>query len=314
VEQPAIDLFAQLGWITGNLFGEFAHGMSIEGRASKRDAILPKRLKSTLKRLNPSLPDPALDEAYAALVRDRSAIDPIRANAEVHALARNGVPVEMRGRGGERKTEIARVVDWDDPQANDFFLASQVWFAGELYTKRADLVGFVNGLPLLFIELKASHKAMADAYDGNLSDYRTTIPHVFAPNAFVILSNGVEAVLGAPYAPREFFAEWKKIDDEEEKGVVSLDTLLRGTCRPARFLDLVENFVAFEEGKLGLTKKLAKNINCSASTARSRRWTRWGRTRAGWASSGIRRGRARACRCCSSPARCCARHPATGRS
>jgi type I restriction enzyme R subunit len=259
VEQPATDLFAKLGWSTGNLFGEFAHGLSAEGRASKRDAILPNRLKGALKRLNPALPDTALDEAFATLTRDRGAIDPIRANAEVHALIRNGVPVEVRGPGGERKTEIARVVDWDDPAANDFFLASQVWLAGELYTKRADLVGFVNGLPLLFVELKASHKAMADAYDGNLSDFRATIPHVFTPNAFVILSNGIEAVLGAPYAPLEFFAEWKRIDDEEEAGVVSLDTLIRGTCRPARFLDLVENFIAFEDEKLGLVKKLAKN-------------------------------------------------------
>jgi type I restriction enzyme, R subunit len=259
VEKPAIDLFADLGWTTGNLFGEFAHGTSAESRASKRDAILPKRLKDALKRLNRALPDTALDEAYAALVRDRSAIDPIRANTEIHELIRDGVKVEVRGPEGARITEIVRVIDWNDPKANDFFLASQVWFAGELYTKRADLVGFVNGLPLLFVELKASHRAMADAYNGNLTDYRATIPHVFTPNAFVILSNGLDAVLGAPYSPLEFFNEWKRIDGEEEEGVVSLDTLIRGTCRVARFLDLVENFIAFEEGKHGLTKKLAKN-------------------------------------------------------
>ncbi|MBV8443932.1 MAG: type I restriction endonuclease subunit R, partial [Hyphomicrobiales bacterium] len=259
VERPAIELFAELGWTTGSLFGEFAHGASAEGRASKRDAILPNRLKAALKRLNPCLPDPALDDAFTLLTRDRGAIDPIRANSEAHGLARNGMPVDVRGKGGERKTEIVRVIDWDKPEANDFFLASQVWFAGELYSKRADLVGFVNGLPLLFVELKASHKAMADAYHGNLSDYRTTIPQVFTPNAFVVLSNGLEAVLGAPYAPFELFNEWKRIDDEEEAGVVSLDSLIRGTCRPARFLDLVENFIAFEEGKLGLVKKVAKN-------------------------------------------------------
>jgi type I restriction enzyme R subunit len=259
VEQPAIELFGELGWATGNLFGEFAHGASAEGRASKRDVILPSRLKAALRRLNRSLPDAALEEAYAILTRERGAIDPIRANAEVHALIRNGVPVEVRGKSGERKTEIVRVIDWDDPQANDFFLASQVWFAGELYTKRADLVGFVNGLPLLFMELKASHKAMADAYNGNLADYCATIAHVFTPCAFVALSNGLEAVLGAPHAPLEFFNEWKRNDEEEEAGVVSLDTLIKGTCRPARFLDDVENFIAFEEGKLGLVKKVAKN-------------------------------------------------------
>ena len=163
VEQPAINLFAELGWTPGNLFGEFAHGVSAEGRASKRDVVLPNRLRAALTRLNPSLPDAALDDAYAILTRDRGAIDAIRANAEVHALMRNGIPIEVRGKDGERKTETARVVDWENPQANDFFLASQIWLAGELYTKRADLVGFVNGLPLLFVELKASHKAMADA-------------------------------------------------------------------------------------------------------------------------------------------------------
>ncbi len=96
VEQPAIDLFAELGWATANLFGEFAHAASAEGRASKRDAILPNRLKSALKRLNAALPQQALDDAFAELTRDRRAIDPIRANAEVHALIRNGAPVEVR--------------------------------------------------------------------------------------------------------------------------------------------------------------------------------------------------------------------------
>jgi type I restriction enzyme R subunit len=259
VEKPAIKLFASLGWQTADLFAEFSgKGGSAEGRASKRDAVLPNRLRLALKRLNPALPQEALDDALSTLTRERGAIDPIRANAEVHDLLRKGVAIAVRGPDGTRKTEIVRIIDWDNPEANDFFLASQVWFAGELYTRRADLVGFVNGLPLLFAELKTSWKAMADAYNGNLSDYRTAIPQVFVPNAFVILSNGLEAVLGAPYAPLEYFNEWKRIDDEEEPGIVSLDTLIKGTCRPARFLDIVENFIAFEEGKHGLVKKLAK--------------------------------------------------------
>ena len=244
---------------TANLMGEFAGGESSEGRASKRDAILPNRLRLALKRLNPDLPQEALDDAYSAITRERGAIDPIRANAEIHELLRDGVKVEIRGPGGARIKETVRVIDWETPEQNDFFLASQVWFAGELYTKRADLVGFVNGLPLLFIELKASHRAMADAYTGNLSDYRATIPHVFTPNAFVILSNGLEAVLGGAQAPLEYFNEWKRIDDEEEPGVVSLDTLIKGTCRPARFLDIIENFIAFEEGKHGLDQETREN-------------------------------------------------------
>ena len=262
VEQPAIDLFRELGWQTANLMGEFggkAGGVkSTEGRESKRDAVLPNRLRLALQRLNPGLPDTAIEEACIALTSSRVALDPVRANAELHGLLLNGVKVTVRRPDGVLHDETVRVIDWEHPEANDFLLASQVWFAGELYTRRADLVGFVNGLPLLFIELKTSWKAMADAYNGNLNDYRGAIPHVFVPNAFVILSNGVEAVLGGAQAPLEYFNEWKRIDDEEEAGVVSLDTLIRGTCRPARFLDIIENFMAFEEGERGLIKKLCK--------------------------------------------------------
>jgi len=221
VEQPAIELFAKLGRTTGSLFGEFSGGASAEGRSSKRDEILPNRLRLALKRLNPAFPQEALDDAFSILTCERGAIDPIRANAGVHDLLRQGVAVDVRGPDGARKTEIVRVVEWQNPEKNVFFLASQVWFAGELYTKRADLVGFVNGLPLLFVELKASHKAMADAYNDNLTDYRATIPHVFTPNAFVILSNGLDAVLGASYAliagkeerTREVFGDYVSIYD-----------------------------------------------------------------------------------------------------
>ena len=259
VERPAKALFGALGWTLGDLYAEFAGGRSAEGRASMRDAILPNRLRAALKALNPALPQEALDDAFTELTRDRRAIDPIRANAEVLKLLRDGVDVAVRRGAGEPKTETVRVIDWEAPDANNFFLASQVWFSGDLYKRRADLVGFVNGVPLLFVELKAAHKALEDAFNDNLADYRVAIPHVFAFNAFVILSNGLKAVLGCAEAPLEYFNEWKRIDDEEEPGVVNLETLIRGTCRPARFLDLVENFIAIEEGKQGLVKKLARN-------------------------------------------------------
>jgi type I restriction enzyme R subunit len=263
VEQPAVDLFQKLGWQTTNLWTEFGGlaggGKSPEGRKSKREFFLPNRLRLALQKLNPGLPETALGHAFSALTRNREAIDPIRANGELTELIRNGVKVAVRSADGVLRDETIRIIDWENPEANDFLLASQVWFAGDLYTRRADLVGFVNGLPLLFVELKASWKAMADAYNGNLADYRATIPHVFVPNAFVILSNGIEAVLGGAQAPLEYFNEWKRVDDEDEPGVVSLDTLIKGTCRPTRFLDIVENFIVFEEDKHGLVKKLAKN-------------------------------------------------------
>lgn len=259
VEQPAINLFAELEWQTANLFGEFAAGKSSEGRESKREAFLPIRLKAALAKLNPTLPASAIEDAFAEITRERSSLDPVRANAELHDVLLNGVKVDIREAGNAARLETLRVIDWQDPGTNDFLIASQVWFAGDLYTRRADLVGFINGLPLLLIELKGLHRALSDAYDGNLTDYRWAIPQVFTSLGFVILSNGIDARLGAPLADLDHFAAWKKIDDEEEEGRISLETLIRGTCRPARFLDLLENFIAFQEDKAGLVKKLAKN-------------------------------------------------------
>ena len=134
------------------------------------------------------------------------------------------------------------------------------------YTRRIDLIGFVNGIPLLFIELKASHVNLKHAYDDNLRDYKDTIPHLFWYNGLIVLSNGSKALVGSITSPWEHFNEWKKINSEGEEGIISLDTVLRGTCTPERLLDLVENFTLFKiaaaekGGKAGgLVKILAKN-------------------------------------------------------
>jgi len=259
IEQPAIDLFAQLGWETINLFGEFSGGRSTEGRESRRDVFLPIRLKTALKKLNADLPDNAIDEAYKTLVSERPHIEPVRASREIYELIKDGVKVKVRNPAGEIRDETAHVIDWEQVTNNEFLLASQVWFAGDLYTRRADLVGFVNGIPLLLAEIKGIFHNLKDAYEKNITDYRATIPQAFVPCAAVLISNGLDARLGSPLAPYEYFAEWKKVDDENEIGVASLETMIRAVGRPHRFLDIVENFIAFEEEKRGLVKKLAKN-------------------------------------------------------
>jgi type I restriction enzyme R subunit len=139
------------------------------------------------------------------------------------------------------------------------FSSQQVWFQGELYKRRADLVGFVNGLPLLLIELKGPAENVKDAFDNNIRSYRNDIPQVFAYNAAVIVSNGMETKVGATYAPYEHFVEWKKAESEDELPAAGLEVAIRGMGAPERLLDLVENFVAYEKGKGGLIKKLAKN-------------------------------------------------------
>jgi type I restriction enzyme R subunit len=258
VEGPAIELFQSLGWGHANLYQEFSRE-SPEGRRTMREAVLPNRLWAALQRLNPHLSPEALNEAAAEITRDRSAMLPTDANAEIYRLLKDGIPVHVRGEDGEQKTETARVIDWRDPSANNFLLGQQVWFQGELYKRRADLVGFVNGLPLLFIELKGPGENVRDAFHNNIRSYRTDVPRVFAYNAVVIVSNGIETKVGATHAPYEHFVDWKKAISEDELPAAGLEIAIRGVGAPARFLDLVENFVAYENGKGGLTKKLAKN-------------------------------------------------------
>lgn len=258
VEQPAIDLFADLGWQTMNCFCEkFGPGGTI-GRETSSDVVLVDRLRSALARLNPHLSKEALGSAIETLTRDRSAMSAANANQEVHKLIKDGVKVSIREDDAER-VETVRVIDWNNPRNNDYFLASQLWISGEIYNRRADLVGFVNGLPLVFVELKASHKRLEYAFQNNFHDYKNTIPQLFWYNAFVILSNGSRSRIGSITSEWEHFAEWKKINKEGEEGIVSLETIIRGTCDPSKLLDLVENFILFWETKGGLAKILAKN-------------------------------------------------------
>jgi type I restriction enzyme R subunit len=134
----------------------------------------------------------------------------------------------------------------------------QLEVVGELYNRRPDVVGFVNGIPLVFFELKAHHTDLRNAYNDNLKDYKDTIPHIFHNNAFIILSNGTDAKVGTVTSPYKFFLEWKRIEEDEE-GIVSLDTMLRGTCAPHRLMDLFENFLLFDESRGDVVKLMAKN-------------------------------------------------------
>ena len=260
VEQPAIALFESLGWKTINAYGEFDHGTSILGRETKAEVILKSHLRLALLRLNPDVAVESIHLAIEELARDRSRMAPVAANREIYLLLKSGIRVPIADPDGDGDTvEVVRVVDWETATNNDFLLCSQFWVTGEMHTRRADLVGFVNGLPLLFIELKATHRRLETAWKDNLRDYKDTVPQLFWANAFIILSNGSQSRLGTLSAGWEHFADWKKIGSESEAGQVSLETMLRGVCDPARFLDLVENFTLFQEAPGGLIKLTAKN-------------------------------------------------------
>ena len=240
-------------------FEEILGPVGTLGRDSQSEPVLGHRLRGSLRILNSDLPEAALDAAVEQLVEDRSAMDRVRANSDVYALLRDGAKMETTKADGESQTVTVRFVDWNNADANDWLAVSQFWIVGDMYKRRADVVLFVNGIPLVLVELKVSHKNIRDAYDGNLRDYRDTVPHLFWFNAFVMLSNGADTRVGSTFAPWGHFADWKRINSEGEQGVVSLETALRGTCEPQRLLDLVENFTAFTERPGGLVKVLAKN-------------------------------------------------------
>ena len=241
-----------------NCFYErFGQGGSI-GREDTAQVVLVPRLRMALQRLNPLLPPEPLHLAIQALTRDRSVMSLARASQETYSMLKNGVKVSYQADGME-KTENVKLIDWRTPQNNDYFLASQLWVTGELYKRRADLVGFVNGIPLVFIELKASHRRLENAFQDNLRDYKNTIPQLFWYNAFIILSNGSGSRIGSITSEWEHFSEWKRINEEGENGIVSLETMIRGTCDPGKLLDLAENFILFQEVAGGTNKILAKN-------------------------------------------------------
>ena len=259
VERPAMRLLSELGWEVVDGFDEDLGPTGTLGRDSKSEPVLVHRLSDALRALNPGMPQSALDEAANQLIQDRSAKDRVRANQDVYGLLRDGAKVEIAGDDGERQMETVQFVNWDRASANDWLAVSQFWISGDMYNRRADVVLFVNGIPLVLVELKVSHKNVRDAFDKNLRDYRDAVPHLFWFNAFVMLSNGGETLVGSTYAVWGHFAEWKKINSEGEQGVVSLETALKGTCQPQRLLDLVGNFTAFVERPGGLVKALAKN-------------------------------------------------------
>jgi type I restriction enzyme R subunit len=259
VEQPSIALFAQLGWQTANCFDETFGSHGTLRRETSSEVLLLSRLRPALARLNPQLRPEALELAIEELNRDRSLMSPAQANRQVYELLKAGVKVTYQDKGGAETVETVYLVDWDNPYNNDYFLASQFWISGELHKRRADLLGFVNGIPLVFIELKAAHRRLENAYKRNLRDYKDTIPHLFWYNGIILLSNGSATQVGSLTSPWEHFSEWKKINSEGERGIVSLETAVRGVCEPARLLDILENFTLFAEARGGLRKLIAKN-------------------------------------------------------
>lgn len=231
------------------------------GRSDKREVILADRLRAALERLNPQVPADVLDQALAELLLPRTAMTLVAANRQMDALLRDGVPVtyepETGPQAGQTVTERLRVIDFDapNPQAgrNHYLAVTQLWVRGEHGYRRPDMLLYVNGLPLVFIELKNSNVKLRAAFEDNLTTYKSEIPQLFTTNALCVLSNGIETKLGSLTAQWEHFFTWLRVDDEKEaldrKAIaaqgLSVERVVAGLLRPERLLDYMENFCIF---------------------------------------------------------------------
>jgi len=261
-EKPAIETFQSLGYKYLNCYHEVFNedpNLATLGRKTPMDVVLIPRLKSSLIFLNPEVSLEVIEQAIEKITMDLSNLNPVVANKEIYSMLMKGIDIEVRRAEGELEIENVKIIDFEEPNNNDFFLASQFWVTGQMYKRRADLVGFVNGLPLIFIELKASYRKLENAFTDNLSDYKETIPQIFWFNAFIILSNSSEAKVGTITADWDYFTEWKKINSEGEEGIVSLETTIKGLCEKNRFIDILENFILYQNMDGSMVKIMAKN-------------------------------------------------------
>lgn len=228
------------------------------GRTSYREILLTRYFRQALQKLNPWITPIQLDEAQKKMESHLSTASLMQINEEKYTLIRDGIPVTVKRPGGKTEEKNAMVIDFHNLENNHFLAVQELKIHGELYRRRTDIVGFVNGIPLLFIELKKTTVDVQNAYTDNYTDYLDTIPHLFYYNAFLILSNGLEAKVGTLGSKYEFFHEWKRLS-EEEKGSVALEVMLRGICKKENFLDLLENFILFDHSDGHTVKILARN-------------------------------------------------------
>jgi type I restriction enzyme R subunit len=260
VESAALAWLEAVGW-------QVAHGpdiapdMPTAERRGYGEVVLAQRLRDALARLNPQLSTEALEDAFRKLTRPEGA-DLIQRNRAVHRLLVNGVNVEYRTAEGEIRGAQVRVIDFDELTNNDWLAVNQFSVVENKHSRRPDVVLFVNGLPLAVVELKnpADEDATIWTAFQQLQTYKAEIPSLFATNAVLVVSDGVEAWVGTLTASREWFKPWRTIGGETlaPETVPQLQVVIEGLFAPRRFLDLVRDFIVFEdEGGARLVKKMA---------------------------------------------------------
>lgn len=249
----------ELGWDVQFAYNKEVLGKDgTFGRTSYKEILLKRYFNAALKKFNPWINDEQILEAQRILENRLSTSSLLQINEEKYFFIRDGIKVTVKKPNGETEKQTAALIDFKNPQNNYFLAVKELKIHGDLYRRRTDIVGFVNGIPLLFVELKKTTVDVQNAYEDNYTDYQDTIPHLFYYNAFVMLSNGTEAKVGTLGSKYEFFHEWKRLA-EAERGSVALETMLRGICKKENFLDLFENFILFDHSGGNTAKILARN-------------------------------------------------------
>lgn len=254
-------LESKLGWESVYAYDNETFGeKGLLGRKDDKHIVLRKFLKPALEKLNPNLPNEAYEEAMDK-IEEKSFLEKIvQINKEKYDLIRDGVQVQFRNKEGKLDKKRLRVIEFDPGKVNDnhFLCVRELWIRGDIYRRRADIVCFVNGLPLIFMELKTIYKNIRHAFDKNYSDYKDTVPHLFHHNALVVLANGLDAKLGSISSKFEHFHEWKRLE-EGDAGIVEMETLLKGVFNKNSLIDIFENFILFDESSGKLAKIVARN-------------------------------------------------------
>ncbi len=228
------------------------------GRTSYHEIVLKRYLRQALLKNNDWLTEDECTTAIKTLCAYTASATLMQINEEKYKLLRDGIPVQCKKSDGTFETRTAKIFDFEHPEENHFLAIKEMKIHGDLYRRRTDIVGFVNGIPLLFVELKKQTVDVQDAYTCNYTDYLSTISQLFHFNAFLMLSNGLEAKVGTLGSKYEFFHEWKRLQ-EDETGAVDLETMLLGICNKQNFMDLFENFILFDHSGGRTAKIFARN-------------------------------------------------------
>ena len=258
LEQETLSWFAEIGYTLVSGYDIAVDGVSPE-RKNYVDVLLLERLRSAISRLNPTIPAMAREDAFQQVV-NLGTPELLSANRHFHRLLVSGVPVQYQ-LDGETRGDYVRLIDFTHPHANEWLAVNQFTIKGAKHTRRPDIILFINGLPLVILELKNPTDENADiwkAYD-QLQTYKEQIPDVFHYNEVLVISDGTQARLGALSSHAERFMQWRTIDGVtlDPLGQFSeLETLVRGVLSPALFLDYLRFFVLFEDDGT-LVKKIA---------------------------------------------------------